>query len=273
VRYLLEGSVRKAGDLPRVNVQLASCETGSEVWGDRFDLPFARLTEGQDDIIRRIAVAMNVKMVDVESARSAQERPSNTNADLRARGRLPVSRRTAGASPKSANYTSTPWSSIHPRFPLCWALPQFLSVRARGILVSWPSETSSSGQQRWWLPRKRSHRPPRGFSSPRSVVIDTANYSWGVSLPGAIGLEDAGLGGNFSDRLQDRLGRKMQTLTKGDLVVPIIAVGWNSERFDGRNLVLRLIALGYTQVYWYRGGREAREVNKLPESPMVLQDW
>ena len=44
------------------------------------------------------------------------------------------------------------------------------------------------------------------------------------------------------------------------------------ERFDGRNLALRPAALGYTRVHWYRGGREAWEVNGQPESDLVLQD-
>jgi hypothetical protein len=43
--------------------------------------------------------------------------------------------------------------------------------------------------------------------------------------------------------------------------------------FDGRNLALRLAALGCTNVYWYRGGREAWEVNGLPETTLDLQDW
>jgi len=52
----------------------------------------------------------------------------------------------------------------------------------------------------------------------------------------------------------------MAVLTGGDLNRPVVAVGWNGERFDGRNLALRLVALGYTQVYWSRrtgslGGR------------------
>jgi adenylate cyclase len=47
----------------------------------------------------------------------------------------------------------------------------------------------------------------------------------------------------------------------------------NSERFQGRNLALRLLNLGYTEVYWYRGGREAWEVAGLPETELVLQDW
>ena len=54
---------------------------------------------------------------------------------------------------------------------------------------------------------------------------------------------------------------------------PPVAVGWNSERFDGRNLALRLVALSYTHVYWYRGRREAWEVNGLPETEASEQDW
>ena len=105
------------------------------------------------------------------------------------------------------------------------------------------------------------------------IVIDPLLYSWGWSVPGAVGLKRAGGGGSISDAMQDRLRRKMQPLTKGDLSKPIVAVGWNSERFDGRNLALRLVALGYTHVYWYRGGREAWKVNGLRETAVDVQDW
>jgi rhodanese-related sulfurtransferase len=105
------------------------------------------------------------------------------------------------------------------------------------------------------------------------VLIDTVAYSSGRSVPGAVGLQNAGPGGSFADAAQDRLSRKMQELTKGDLSKPIVAVGWNSERFDGRNLALRLVTLGYAQVYWYRGGREAWEAANLPETDLLLQEW
>ncbi len=107
----------------------------------------------------------------------------------------------------------------------------------------------------------------------RPVVIDTMTYSWGRSLPGATGLKFAGMGGSFTDTAQDPLRSKMRELTDGDLNRPVVAVGWNSERFDGRNLALRLAALGYTQVYWYRGGREAWEVNGLPETQVAATPW
>ena len=104
-------------------------------------------------------------------------------------------------------------------------------------------------------------------------MIDTVSNSWGRSIPTAVGLKFCGLGGSFTDGLQERLGSKIRMLTAGDLNRPIVAVGWNSERFDGRNLALRLVALGYTQVYWYRGGREAWEANGLPEKEVSEQDW
>ncbi len=52
--------------------------------------------------------------------------------------------------------------------------------------------------------------------------------------------------------------------------MPVVAMGWNAERYQGRNLALRLVALGYTEVYWYRGGREAWEVAGLPETELVV---
>jgi hypothetical protein len=113
----------------------------------------------------------------------------------------------------------------------------------------------------------------RLLAESRPIIIDTATYSWGRSIPGAVGLKNAGLGGDLTDSAQDPLGRKVHELTAGDFSRPIIAMGWNSERFNGRNLALRLAALGCTQIYWYRGGREAWEVNGLPETDLALQEW
>jgi adenylate cyclase len=107
----------------------------------------------------------------------------------------------------------------------------------------------------------------------KPIILDFGELSWGRSIPGAIALRDVGVGGSFSDRIEDLLRLKMRELTKGELSLPIVAVGWNSEDFRGCNLALRLVSLGYTQVYWYRGGREAWEVNGLPETDLALQDW
>jgi hypothetical protein len=105
----------------------------------------------------------------------------------------------------------------------------------------------------------------------KPLVIDT--NPWGGSVPDAVGLWGAGIGGDLFDEFQTRLGRKIQQLTGGDRTVPVVAMGRNAERFQGRNLALRLVALGYANVYWYRGGREAWEVAGLPVTELVTQDW
>ena len=58
----------------------------------------------------------------------------------------------------------------------------------------------------------------------KPIVVDPLLYSWGRSIPGAIGLWEAGRGGSTSDEVQDRLRKKMQALTTGDLTRPIVAV-------------------------------------------------
>src|SRR5262249_24068750 len=107
----------------------------------------------------------------------------------------------------------------------------------------------------------------------KPLVIDTMWRTWHLSIPGAVGLQESDAGGDLADALQDRIRRKMNELTGGDQSRPIVAVGFNSENFGGRNLALRLVALGYKNVFWYRGGREAWEVAGLPEEEQQPTTW
>ena len=105
----------------------------------------------------------------------------------------------------------------------------------------------------------------------RPLVLDT--LCWGDSIPVAVGLWGAGIGGSFDDEYQHRLRRKMEQLTGGERNTLIVTVAWNAERYQSRNLALRLVALGYAKVHWYRGGREAWMAAGLPTAQIVLQDW
>ena len=88
VRYVVEGSVRRLGDILRVNVQLVSSESGAHLWADRFDQPISDLAGGQDAIVRRIALALGIEVVHAESTRSTRDRPTNPDAfDLILRAR------------------------------------------------------------------------------------------------------------------------------------------------------------------------------------------
>jgi len=108
----------------------------------------------------------------------------------------------------------------------------------------------------------------------RPLVVDPLIASWWRSIPGAVGLDFHFItGGSFTDERQRRLERKLRELTGGNLNAPIVALGFNVATFDGYNLALRIRHAGYTNVYWYRGGREAWEVAGMPEAETRPADW
>jgi TolB-like protein/class 3 adenylate cyclase len=70
VRYVLEGSVQRGGSRMRVNVQLIDAESGNHLWADRFDKPLADLFDMQDEIVARLAGALNAHLVEAEARRA-----------------------------------------------------------------------------------------------------------------------------------------------------------------------------------------------------------
>jgi TolB-like protein/class 3 adenylate cyclase len=81
VRYVLEGSVQRGGNRMRVNVQLIDAETGNHLWAERFDKPLADLFDMQDEIVARLANALNAQLVAAEARRSEQA-PTPDSMDL-----------------------------------------------------------------------------------------------------------------------------------------------------------------------------------------------
>ncbi len=80
VRYVLEGSVRRAGSRVRVTAQLIEGETGSHVWAERYDRDLADIFEVQDEITQRIVGALEPSLIDAEAERSSRQRPENLDA-------------------------------------------------------------------------------------------------------------------------------------------------------------------------------------------------
>jgi TolB-like protein/Tfp pilus assembly protein PilF len=70
VRYVLEGSVQRGGNRLRVNVQLIDAETGNHLWAERFDKPVADLFDMQDEIVSRLANALNAELIAAEARRA-----------------------------------------------------------------------------------------------------------------------------------------------------------------------------------------------------------
>ena len=73
VRYVLEGSVQRGANRMRVNVQLIDAETGRHLWAERFDKLLADLLDMQDEIVARLAGALNAQLVAAEARRAERQ--------------------------------------------------------------------------------------------------------------------------------------------------------------------------------------------------------
>ena len=85
VRYVLEGSVQRRGTRMRVNVQLINAESGNHLWAERLDKPLADLFDMQDEIVARLASALDTQLVAAE-ARRASQAPNPDSMDLHFQG-------------------------------------------------------------------------------------------------------------------------------------------------------------------------------------------
>jgi len=93
VRYVLEGSVQRAGNQVRINAQLVDTETGAQIWGDRFDRDAADLFALQNEITARIARALQSQLA-IAEARRPTDHPDALDYILRGRAVLtrPISK-------------------------------------------------------------------------------------------------------------------------------------------------------------------------------------
>ena len=71
VRYVLEGSVRKAGNRVRITGELIDAATGTHLWADRFDGSLEDVFDLQDQVASRVAGVIEPALQAAETARSA----------------------------------------------------------------------------------------------------------------------------------------------------------------------------------------------------------
>jgi TolB-like protein/tetratricopeptide (TPR) repeat protein len=76
IRYVLEGSVRKAGNRVRITGQLIDAATGAHLWADRFDGSLTDVFDLQDKVASSVAGVIEPALQAAETARSAG-RPTN----------------------------------------------------------------------------------------------------------------------------------------------------------------------------------------------------
>ena len=80
VRYVLEGSVRKAAGKVRITGQLIDAVTGAHIWADRFERDLTDVFALQDEVTVAVVSAVEPKLRQTEIAIAARQRPQNLTA-------------------------------------------------------------------------------------------------------------------------------------------------------------------------------------------------
>jgi adenylate cyclase len=80
VQYVLEGSVRKAGNRIRVTAQLIDALTNKHIWADRYDRELADVFAVQDEVVECIIGEVAPEFLNAETKRAQRMNPSELNA-------------------------------------------------------------------------------------------------------------------------------------------------------------------------------------------------
>ena len=80
VRYVLEGSVRKAGERLRVTGQLIDATSGNHIWAERYDRPVADIFAVQDEITASVVAAIEPQLYAAENLRLQSKPPESLDA-------------------------------------------------------------------------------------------------------------------------------------------------------------------------------------------------
>jgi adenylate cyclase len=80
VRYVLEGSIRRAGSRVRITGQLIHADTGAHLWADRFDGELTDIFSLQDEITEQVVGAIEPRLLRAEVEMAARKRPSSLTA-------------------------------------------------------------------------------------------------------------------------------------------------------------------------------------------------
>jgi TolB-like protein/class 3 adenylate cyclase/Flp pilus assembly protein TadD len=173
VRYVVEGSVRKAGERIRVSAQLIDATTGQHVWAQTYDRELADVFALQDEISSTIAASMVGDMEQVESERALRQEPRNLAAwDLLQRALWHLDRGTAEENAQARTLLEQA-VDLDPHFAAALAYLSF--AHYTDIIYQWTDapQTSIDAMLR---------------AARRSVALDPKDFHAQASLAAALSL-------------------------------------------------------------------------------------
>ena len=181
VAHLLEGSVRKAGDMIRVSAELIDTADGTLQWSERYDRPYEDLFALQDQITRAVAQALLAKLLPGVHTAEQDDRPPNGNLDAYnavLQGRFFHDRATEADLRKAIEYF-TRATEIDPSYALAWCgLAQSWASLGEGFLEGEAAQ-EAYGMARTTIARALSLAPNMAaVHVARGSLLQVSEYNW-----------------------------------------------------------------------------------------------
>jgi TolB-like protein/class 3 adenylate cyclase len=149
VRYVLEGSVRRAGESVRINAQLVDASTGGQLWAERYDGERQDVFALQDSVTERIVSALAVRLTAGERAQVARRETSSIAAyDAFLQGWDHYRRRTPGDFAKATDYFERA-VTLDPQYGRAYAALAIIYWKS----WVWSVQTMSPSMQAPWTRR------------------------------------------------------------------------------------------------------------------------
>ena len=152
VRYVLEGSVRKAGNRVRIAGQLIDASTAAHLWADRFDGQLEDIFELQDQVTSSVVGAISPKLQQAEIERARRKPTENLNAYdyyLRGMAAFDVSGRWENRDANDAAYRLFCKAiELDPDFAAAYAMAAtcFMRRKSNSWMLKREQETAEAGR-------------------------------------------------------------------------------------------------------------------------------
>ena len=181
VAHLLEGSVRRSGDMVRVIAQLINTADGSAQWSERYDRPYKELFALQDEITRAVATALRTKLMPGEHAAAQSDKPPSGSLEAYnalLQGRFYFSRFTEADMRKAIEYY-THATELDPNYALAWSfVSRTWSSLSADFLEGAPGQ-SAYAKARAAADRALTLSPDLAFAHlARADVLEFADFDW-----------------------------------------------------------------------------------------------
>jgi TolB-like protein/Flp pilus assembly protein TadD len=222
VRYVMDGSVRRAGEQVRINVGLVDVATGGNLWADRFDGRASDVFGVQDEIARKVVEVLAVRLTATEQQQLARQKPSNPEAyDAFLQGWRLYLQQTRGSLPKAIthferalaldpNYgrayaalAATHWQAWKRFWHAEFGLPRAHDAlfKAEGFLLRAMQQPSTLALQlKAEMLAQQAHLDEAIAEAERAVALDPNDADSHIALAGALSL--AGRAGDALPRVE-----------------------------------------------------------------------